>query len=57
MRQNDPQFKVRIPSHVHEKLRRLAFESRRTMTSQIVVLLEERIAEIEEPEEKQGEVA
>jgi len=49
MKQTDPQFKLRIPQPLKDRLESAASNSRRSLTAEILARLEESFAEAAEP--------
>ena len=47
MKETDPQVKVRLPPDVRERIAEIAKEERRSMSAQIVVILEGALAQRE----------
>lgn len=56
MARNDAQFKLRLPEPMRDRIKRSAEASRRTVNSEIIVLLE-RALPAETANTKQGEAA
>jgi hypothetical protein len=48
--QRDPQFKLRLPAQLRDKIQLMAAQDRRSMNSEIIVLLERALPESQKAE-------